>query len=231
MREGRVVLRGDEAHHAAKVLRVRIGETISVADGSGRVMDAVVTKIAEEGLAARIILSHDLRASSPALVLCQGLTKRERMDLVVQKSVEVGARTIVPFVAQRSIVKWDDDKRRRARTHWEGVARAAAKQCRSPWLTSVDQVADGLDAVVAQGQPMLALHEESKLHFRDALDPDPPERLTIVIGPEGGLTGEEVSELEASGAKSVTLGERILRTETAGPVALALAAYSYGILG
>lgn len=227
----RVVLRGAEAHHAARVLRVRVGETISVADGTGRVLDAVVTLAGAEEVEARIMLAHELRPEEPRLALWQGLAKREAMDLVVQKAVELGAREIFPFTAERSVVRWDASKRERNRDRWMSVALSAAKQSRSPWLTRVEDVRDGLGSLDARGGVLLALHERADVHFRDGLPPETPSSVTVVIGPEGGLTDDEIDAVTSAGGTAVTLGDRILRTETAGPVALALASYTYGVLG
>lgn len=230
MRSGRVRLEGDEARHAAHVLRIRAGETITVADGSGRVVDAVVTVASRDAVDARVILERVHRPPAPSLVLYQGVARRERMDLVIQKAVEVGARRIVPFLAQRTIVRWDGAKREKAAERWRSVATAAAKQCRSPWLTDVTEVVDGVEAMLDEGT-VVVLHEEADVKLRDVLPADVPDELGVVVGPEGGLSHEEVTSLVAQGGVAVTLGERILRTETAGPVALALAGYAYGTLG
>ena len=230
LNEGRVSLAGAEAHHAVRVLRVKVGETITVADGTGRVVDAVVTRTADGSLQARVILTRENRPAAPALVLCQGVARKEPMDLVVQKSVEVGARVIAPFMAERTIVRWDENKRRKAVERWASIALGAAKQCRSPWPTTVLPVAVSLDELPADGV-VLVLHERVSEPFRAALPSGAPARLIIVVGPEGGLTDTEVDALADRGGRAVTLGERIRRTATAGPVALALAAYTYGSLG
>lgn len=193
--------------------------------------DAVVTRSEADEVEGRIILAHELRPQAPQLVLYQGLAKRERMDLVVQKAVELGARQIVPFAAGRSVVKWDSEKKLKSRERWEAVALAASKQCRSPWLTEIEAVADSLSGLDSTSGPVLVLHEEATVHLRDVLPEQAPARLTIVIGPEGGLDPSEVEMALSAGAQAVTLGGRILRTETAGPVALALVAYTYGVLG
>ncbi len=228
--DGRVSLAGAEAHHASRVLRIRAGETISVADGSGRVLDAVVTKIGEM-VEARVILEHECRPPQPVLVLHQGVAKGEKMDLVIQKSVELGARRIVPFLAERTLVRWDEGKREKARSRWSEIARAAAKQCRSPWLTEIGPVLEGTAGVESEEGTVVVLDEEAERLLREVLPDRAPERMALVVGPEGGLTRGEVLAMQEAGAAAVSLGERILRTETAGPVALALVSYTYGTLG
>lgn len=229
VRGDRVALRGDEAHHASRVLRLRVGETFSAADGSGRVVDAVVMRSAGDVVEGRIILTHEHAPARPVLVLHQGVAKGDRMDFVIQKAVEVGALEIVPFLAGRSVVRWDDARGDRAHRRWSAIALAASKQCRSPWAARVAPPSDGAPGSFAGAA--LVLHEEADTLLRDALSPRAPDRVEVVVGPEGGLEPGEVRSLEAAGARAVTLGERILRTETAGPVALALVAFSYGSLG
>lgn len=226
-----VALVGDEAHHAARVLRVRPGETISVGDGSGRVLDAVVTRVSGETVEARVILVRDQSVVRPELILCQAVAKGDRMDLVIQKAVELGARRIVPFMAKRTIVHWDSQKKDRAHQRWTSIALSAAKQCRSPWRTSVDAVASGVEKLPQAGEVVLTLHEKAQTQLRHALPAQPPPSLAVVVGPEGGLEDDEVRLLEAGGARTVCLGQRVLRTETAGPVALALVSFAYGSLG
>jgi 16S rRNA (uracil1498-N3)-methyltransferase len=218
----RVTLTGDEAHHAARVLRLHPGERITVADGSGRVVDAVV-RVLGEIVEAEIEDVRTVQAARPAIRIHQALMKGDRMDDMIEKSVEIGVARIAPFEAERSIVRWDDRKRQKAQERWTNVALAAAKQCRSPWLTTIEPVSAGVPA-----HADLVLHEEATLRFRDTLPDEPPASIDVVVGPEGGLTPDEVERIDAA---AVSLGPRILRTEVAGPVAAAIIAYRYGSLG
>lgn len=225
-----VRLEGDEAHHCARVLRVRPGEEISVADGSGRVVRAVVTVAEGNRVEGRVLAGWDRPEPKPELVLYQGVVRKEKMDTCVQKAVEVGVRRIVPVVCERSVVRWDARKRERYLDRWTEIARAAAKQSRSPWLTRLDPFAEGVGELTPGGT-RLVLDAGARRAFREALPRTPPASFEVVVGPEGGLTPGEIEELETAGGIPATLGERVLRTETAGPVGLALAAYAYGLLG
>lgn len=224
--DGSVALKGDEAHHATRVLRLRPGEQISIADGTGRVFEAVVTKTGE-------VLEAEIRSEShaeplrPEIVLYQGVAKGERMDIAVQKAVEIGVRRIVPFMAERTVVHWDDRKRTRAHVRLQEIAKAAAKQSRSPWPTDVDRPTD----VVAADASTIVLDADAKRRFRDVLPEDAPASIGLVIGPEGGLSPAEIELLTAAGAQEATLGDRVLRTETAGSIAAALVRFVYGSLG
>lgn len=218
-----VAIHGDEARHAARVLRVREGERISVADGAGRLAHAVVTRVDPGAVEAAVESLVDLEPPVPELTLYQALVKGDRMDAVVQKAVEIGVRRVVPFAGERSVVRWDASRRVRAAERWRAVAHAAAKQSRSPWSPAIAPVADRAEP----DEPLvLVLHERATTRLRDALPGEPPAGIGIVVGPEGGLT-----DGEASIGVAVTLGERVLRTETAGPVALALVSFVYGTLG
>jgi 16S rRNA (uracil1498-N3)-methyltransferase len=224
-----VALVGAEAHHAAHVLRVRPGEHISVADGTGRVLDAVVRSVGEV-VDADIREMREVERRAPDIVLVQGIAKADKLDAVVQKAVEVGVGRIVPVVCDRTVVRWDERKRDKAAGRWRGIARAAAKQCRSAWITAVDEVREGF-ADVTLPPPVVALDADAAVRLRDALPPDAPDIVSVVIGPEGGLSPGELQTLRGRGATVATLGPRILRAETAGPVAAALILYAYGSLG
>jgi 16S rRNA (uracil1498-N3)-methyltransferase len=228
LRDGTVVIKGAEAHHAARVLRVRAGEAISVADGTGRVVEAVVREVGET-VVADVTGATVVERPVPALTLCQAVPKGDRMDGVVAKAVEIGVARVVPFLAERSIVRWDATKRRRARERWAALARSAAKQARSPHLTEIDEVVEGLPT--GMGGTVVALHEGASTRLREALPAEPPVALTVVVGPEGGLTPAEVDRLRADGSALVTLGGRILRSDTAGLVAATIVGHTYGTLG
>lgn len=227
---GTVVLEGAEAHHAGRVLRVKPGESISVADGTGRVLDAVVTKVGRS-VDAEIRSVRDAEVKPPFVTIYQGVAKGDRMEIVMQKAVEIGVRRIVPVLTERSVVRWDERRRQRARERWSEIARAAAKQCRSPWLTTVEEVRDGVDQACEDEGLRIALHADVADRLRDVLPPATPSTVGLAVGPEGGFSDGEVEAFVARGARVATLGERILRTETAGTVAAALVLYTYGSLG
>jgi 16S rRNA (uracil1498-N3)-methyltransferase len=226
-----VRIAGEEGHHAARVLRVRVGEAITVADDTGRVVDAVVSSVSE-GVEAHVLKETIHAEPKPAITLYQALTKGEKFDDVVQRSAEIGVARIVPFVAERSVVKWDAAKRAKAVLRWSAVARAAAKQSRSPRISVVGEIADDVSVAIAGPRPAWVLHEaDGAVPIRRALPEHAPEEAGLVVGPEGGLSDEEIELLRAGGAEIVGLGPRILRTETAGLVAAAIVSFAYGVLG
>jgi len=226
IRDGIVALRGQEAHHAAVVLRIRPGERISVADGTGRVMEAVVSNVGDT-VDARVHSIREIGPLVPAITLFQGIAKGERMDVVVQKSVEIGVARIVPVMSDRTVARWDDRKRAKSVQRWREIAKGAGKQCGTAWFTHVEDIADTFDVA----SPAVALDPDADARLRDVLPASRPDGLSLVIGPEGGLSPDELDTLRECGVAVATLGPRILRTETAGPVAAALILYAYGSLG
>lgn len=224
----RVILDGDEAHHAVRVLRLRPGEAITVSDGRGTVADAAVVE-AGDRLVAHVNGRRAVPAPSPAVQVFQAIPKHGKLDLVVQKLTELGAAEIRLFVAARSVPRWDPSKGAAHAARLSDVARHAAKQSRRAWLPRVFAPApiDVLDLPV----PTLVLHETATIRLGAALPDHAPRTLCIVVGPEGGLTEAEVSGLAARGATPVTLGPSILRTETAALAAASIVLSRYGMLG
>jgi 16S rRNA (uracil1498-N3)-methyltransferase len=224
---GEVVhLTGDEAAHAARVLRIRTGEVITVADGSGAVVTATVTHVGST-VDAAVSDRRRVPQPTPRVTVMPAVPKSGKLDLVVQKLTELGVDAIVPWFAERTIVRWDDRKRAAHADRLAAIAREAAKQSRRPRLPEVSLAPSSLEV----DGSCLVLHEaEHGVHLREAL-PATADAITLVIGPEGGLTDAEVERARTQGAGVVGLGEQILRAETASIVAAALVLARYGRLG
>lgn len=222
----RVTLTGPEARHAARALRVRTGEVITVGDGAGTIVEARVTDVGT-AVAADVVARRTVEAPRPRVAVWQAIPKTGKLDVVVQKLTELGAMEIVPFAARRSVPRWDARAARRHVERLRSIAREAAKQSRRAWLPTVREVAALADAPTG----VLTLHEGAARRLRDVLPTEPPLALTFVVGPEGGLEEDEVAALEASGGSAVSLGHLILRTETAALAAVAVVLSRYGLLG
>lgn len=212
------VLDGPEGHHAATVQRLRVGEELLLADGQGGTATAEVTAAGRGTLDLRIISRGYTEAPDPRLVVIQGIAKGERGELAVQAMTEVGVDEIVPWAAARSVVQWRGDRGDRARDRWVTTAREAAKQARRPWLPLVAQAASTREVAT---RATLVLHEEAKDRLT-TVDLPPTGEIALVVGPEGGIAPEELAAFEAAGARSVRLGDAVLRTSTAGVAALAV---------
>jgi len=228
--DGVVELTGDEAHHAGRVLRVREGESITVADGTGRVVEAVVRSVGKT-VEGEVTSERTVAMPAPKITLFQAVMKGDKMDAVIEKAVEVGVLRIVPFIAERTIVRWDESKARKAADRWSAIARSASKQCRAPLLSKVEHVVASTDDLKTTADLGIALHEGAEQRLRDVLPGTPPDEVALVVGPEGGLSTREAEGLTSRGFVPAGLGPRILRSETAGIVGTAIVLQIYGSLG
>jgi 16S rRNA (uracil1498-N3)-methyltransferase len=212
------VLDGPEGHHAATVQRLRVGEELLLADGRGGTATAVVTAAGRGTLDLRITNIGYEAPPDPRLVVIQGIAKGERGELAVQAMTEAGVDEIVPWAAARSVVQWRGERGDRARDRWVATAREAAKQARRPWLPVV---APAVTTREAATRATLVLHEEAKERLTTVELPASGD-IALVVGPEGGITPDELAAFEAAGARTVRLGNVVLRTSTAGVAALAV---------
>ncbi|MEV1288864.1 16S rRNA (uracil(1498)-N(3))-methyltransferase [Micromonospora sp. NPDC049679] len=221
-------LGGAEGHHAATVQRLRVGEELLLADGRGGSATAVVTAVGRGHLDLSIRSRRHTEPLHPRLVVVQGIAKGDRGELAVQAMTEVGVDEIVPWAAARSVTQWRGDRGARARDKWATTAREAAKQARRAWLPVVAGSASDPDESTAAVTRRLGaaaagfvLHEEAETRLSTVELPDQGE-IVLVVGPEGGIAPAELKAFEAAGARSVRLGEAVLRTSTAGVAALAV---------
>lgn len=216
-----VRLDGDEGRHAAVVRRIRVGEEILLADGSGRGVRCATASVDKQGLDLEVL--ERLVAEPPAvrLIAVQGLAKGDRGELAVEMMTEAGVDEILPWQAARSIVKWQGERGEKSRAKWQATAREAAKQSRRLRIPVVGATVStkALTRIVAAADLALVLHEDGTESL--AAVPLPTTgTVVLVIGPEGGIAPEELASLLEAGARVVTLGDGVLRTSTAGVVAV-----------
>lgn len=220
---------GDEAHHAVRVSRLRVGEQILLGNGAGVLGSGTVSVAEKQRFAVRIDEVRHHAAPSPRLVLAQALAKGDRDERAVEQATEFGVDAIVPWAATRSVSRWADaEKQERGRAKWQRIAREAAKQSVRPRVPEVEAqlTLQGLGARCAQpNTAVIALHPAGTVTLsawsRAAAAAEYRE-LVVVIGPEGGFAEEELAALRAAGAEVLVLGETVLRTSSAGPAALAV---------
>lgn len=217
-----VEVAGDEAHHAVAVRRLRAGERLVLTDGLGTALTGVVEATGKRLLTVR---AEDVRRDprpDPEVVVVQAIPKGDRGELAVEVLTEVGVATIVPWAAARSVAVWKGERAAKSLARWRATAREAGKQARRTWFPSVEEPARTPDLVdrVAAADLAVVLHETATEPLA-ALDVPAAGRLLVVVGPEGGLTDDELASLAAAGARPVHLGAEVLRTSTAGVAAVA----------
>jgi 16S rRNA (uracil1498-N3)-methyltransferase len=223
-------LDGERAHYLTRVMRIRSADKIVVFDGHGGEYPAVVGKISRQGVQL-LPGEHSPRdAESPlAIRLIQGISRGERMDFVVQKATELGVQRISPVHTAFSVVRLRADRVERKSVHWERIAQSACEQCGRNILPDIDAAVD-LESVLAEpmGGSRIILHTGrgvpiGKLHRIDGA-------MTLLIGPEGGFNAAEVELAACAGYVPLSLGPRILRTETAALAAIAILQSLFGDL-
>lgn len=218
-----VTVEGDEAHHAVAVRRLRVGEQVVLTDGSGTTVRGAVASTGKRvfTLAAETVSTHE--PADPELVVVQAIPKGDRGELAVDVLTEIGVARVVPWAAARSVAVWKGERAAKSLAKWRATAREAAKQARRAWFPEVSEMAStaAVAALVADADLAVVLHEEATTPFA-ALTVPPSGRIVVVVGPEGGLTDEEVATFVAAGAVSVRLGAEVLRTSTAGLAAAAV---------
>ncbi len=229
------IVDGDEGFHAANVRRTRSGEHLDLGDGAGTLAHCIVEDVAKGRLSARVQSLHLVQRRTPTVTIVQALPKSERSELAIELATEVGADRFLAWQASRCVARWDGSQKvDKGLRRWAAVARSAARQSRRPYIPAVDGVvatAELVDRVrAAPPSTVLVLHESATRPLASATRPlasataadleMPADALTLVIGPEGGITDEELAALTDAGAVAVRLGPTVLRTSTAAAVAL-----------
>jgi 16S rRNA (uracil1498-N3)-methyltransferase len=217
----RVVLSGSEGRHAALVRRLGPGEAVVLTDGAGLSVHGVVATTGRDRLVVDVRSVVEDARPQPTVTVVQALPKGERADLAVELLTEVGVDRIVPWAATRSVTRWRDERGAKALQRWRATASEAAKQSRRTWwpevgpLAATDDVAD----LLAGATVALVLHEDAQVPIGEAVAPSAGD-VVLVVGPEGGIAPEELAAFETAGAHAVRLGPSVLRTSTAGAVAV-----------
>ena len=229
--EGRIYLKGPDVNHIRNVLRMKPGEDVRVSDGGGRTYLCCIHAYEEGAAALDILRELDADTELPSKIwLFQGLPKGDKMDLIVQKAVELGVYKVIPFAAKRSIVKLDERKTGKRQERWQMIAKGAAEQSGRSRIPEVERPVSYSEAVRAAGELDVVLipYELEEGMERTAQiigNIRAGQSIGVFIGPEGGFEEEEVEQAKTAGAVPVTLGKRILRTETAGLTTLSILMY------
>ena len=227
----RGLVSGNAANHIARVLRLGVGDALTLFDGRGGEYAARIEALKKDAIEVAVGEHVTLeRESALALTLAQGVSRGERMDWVMQKATELGVQRIVPLITKRSVVRLDPGQAQRKLQHWRGIIIASCEQCgrnRLPQLGAPQDLQEFLGSKTEAAGMRLLLSPAGTLHISAI---KPVKNFTVLIGPEGGLAPEELHAALAQGFVGVQLGPRILRTETAAIAALAALQQSFGDL-
>ncbi|MBT0664847.1 16S rRNA (uracil(1498)-N(3))-methyltransferase [Geobacter pelophilus] len=231
-----VIIEGDLYRHMAKVLRLQPGNRVALCDGQGMEFTATILQIDNRSLSLQITAQHSTahRASElPFFTLIQGLPKGDKFELIIQKATELGVHNVIAFPAARSVVKIPQNQIDTRICRWGKIAAEAARQSERTTVPTITLVEDLGAALRNATQPVkLFLYErEQKNHLHETLEGiDPPTSVAILVGPEGGFSEAEISLARTTGFFPVSLGPRILRTETASLAMLSILQFLWGDL-
>ena len=230
--DGVAQLPKDEAKHAARVLRLRPGDPVCAMDGHGGRWEAEIADLSGDGASVRLLNALPDNEAPVRVTVYEGVPKAEKLDFIAQKLTELGAAALIPVKMERCVVRLDEKDGKKRRERLERIAFEAAKQCRrgrAPEITEPLTWKQALQRMAYHDLVLVPWEDAMGRRMKDAFAEHPDAKdIGIVIGPEGGMSEVEVDALRALDALAVTLGPRILRTETASVVSAALAMQLWG---
>ncbi|HKL11587.1 MAG TPA: 16S rRNA (uracil(1498)-N(3))-methyltransferase [Clostridia bacterium] len=231
---GRVIVEDTaEIKHLEKVLRAEPGHLFEACDSDGKVFVVEILSIKDNAICGKVISSREESVSEKVIVdLFQALPKKNNMDLIVQKSTELGINSIKPYVSSRTIVKIDEKNSVKKTERWRRIAKEAAKQSKRldiPQITDTFLFDEMLFKLKEYDKSVL-LYENEKVNGFESLasKKEDFQKIALLVGPEGGFSPDEVNKIKECGSISISLGPRILRTETAGFAALSIIQFLFG---
>ncbi len=228
-----ITIDSEDAKHIKKVLRIGVGDTVTICDGAGIDYTAKISEIDEKSVICDIVESYKCNTEPGIKVtLFQGLPKASKMDYIIQKNTELGICEITPVSMSRCVVKLENKKAEEKKTErWQKIALEAAKQSGRGIIPTVNMplTFDEVVRSVKEYDLVFAPYEcEEETRLRDVVEAHPEAKnIAFIIGPEGGFDPNEIEKLKESGIKTVTLGKRILRTETAAEAVISMLMYGY----
>ncbi|MGI6358097.1 MAG: 16S rRNA (uracil(1498)-N(3))-methyltransferase [Bacillota bacterium] len=225
-----VTIVADDAKHIARSLRMQPGETIEVVI-AGQAYQAELQTVSAEVVTATLAQRLSDSESPLEIYLYQALPKGDKMELIIQKATELGVKEVIPLLSARVVVKWRHSAGEQRLQRWQRIAEEAAKQSRRSTIPTIRQPLPLRELPPDSGRLRLVAWEEAKQPLADLLTQHQPQAVEVVVGPEGGLDWDEAEFLAGIGFQSVSLGPRILRTETAPLALLSVLQYQWGDLG
>jgi 16S rRNA (uracil1498-N3)-methyltransferase len=225
----KITVTGDEAHHIKDVMRLRVSDKVICFDGTGNEYHGVISDISQRAVIVDIEKTTEQPdAGSFTITLIQSIPKKDKMDYIVEKATELGVKHIIPVMTERTIVDWDQKKKDASCERWRRISLAASKQCGRadvPEISRVSRFKDALKAVSGLSVRLIAALGGDPMPLKEALQGCKSGDIAVAIGPEGDFTTLEIDEARDAGFKLVSLGQRVLKSDTAGLAVLAIINY------
>lgn len=232
-----ILIIGKEAHHILDVMRLKVSDEVVVFDGTGKEYIGKVIDAGRKSLSLDIVKTRDIaKEERCGITLIQAIPKKDKMDYIVEKATELGVNSVAPVTTARTIPDWDDAKKTEIVERWRKLALEAAKQCGRTNLPEIRPIVDFKEAITASvfvntdavySLKLIAALSDRAIKLKDALKGSTGGRITVAIGPEGDFTAEEINMAEGKGFKTVSLGPRVLKSDTAGLAVIAMINYEY----
>lgn len=227
------IISGEDVKHISKVLRLKNGDEITICNGQGRDYECIIRNINKEEVITEIISSHVSQTEPKVkITLFQGITKSDKMEFIIQKCVEMGIYRVVPIITERTVVKIEDQKKQNSKlARWQKISESAAKQSQRgiiPEIGSIITLKEALEQSKKIDCKVIAYEKEEENHLQNILTDFSGESIAIFIGPEGGFENNEIYLAKQNDIVPITLGKRILRTETAGLFLVSIMMYEMG---
>ena len=222
---------GEEAHHIADVMRLKVKDKVVTFDGTGKEYIGVIKEAGKKSIVIEVTDTREApKTQAPRITLIQAIPKREKIEYLIEKATELGVSAIVPVFTERTIPDWDEEKKASRVARWRKIAREASKQCGRldiPGIPEISQFSDIINDEKFSGLKLIAALEDDAEPIRRALKDFKGDQILIAIGPEGDFTPDEVKGAVGRGFKPVSLGFRVLKSDTAGLFALSAIDYEY----
>jgi 16S rRNA (uracil1498-N3)-methyltransferase len=233
-----VFISGDDAHHIIKVLRHKPGDKLMLSDGKNTESIVIIEEIDYKGMQVKtkVVENNNIKGVSTKISLYQGLPKSTKFDLVLQKNTEIGISRFIPVITERTVTSISSKKSESKLKRWRRIVKEACKQCMRPDIPEVCDIIQfekAVDLIKDYDLAIIPWEHEEQNSLKNLLKKTDikAEEIAIFIGPEGGFTKQEIESAQKAGAFSVSLGPRILRTETAAVVVSSIMMYELGDLG
>lgn len=231
VRGNRILIRGAEAHHILDVMRLKVLDKVVAFDGTGKEYIGFIKEAKRKALAVEIVQTRrPLDKENARITLIQAIPKKEKMDYVVEKATELGVYSIIPIMTKRTIVRWDEAKRSRCIERWRRISRESSKQCGRAAIPAIETIKEFNEVVKESSNYDLAIMaalSDDSVRLKDAISGFSGGKIAIAIGPEGDFTPDEIERAKAANFKLVTLGSRVLKSDTAGLAALSILNYEF----